>query len=391
MRFAIRSNGFDSDQHPIRNYLIRNGGRTSIRASGFPSWPSHLKGELTLATAKINSTGDSDNNFTSFLANNSDYKPVTRMEIEDHVSGGVADYYQTNNWGSVSAETKEGLNAINLSSTDNITIAGDSDVLGTHYTMYFLWYPRVSNSGWRTFYRGSNHHQPIIQDGGLSLGAYIGGFKDTGYDIELNKWQTLIVTGDNNNNLSKYYVDGNFVGSHTGTKTGTTWEQLGYSGQAPGWFREAGILSTLLDSDGAVELHEQLEKIKNGTEGGTRTIDTRVYNPDSETMLNDSDFNFSITYYPQLTNNNNSISFRDSITNRVRIVAGGSVRDQYTPEGRQSLISYNNLVPYDADAVKNEDSFTRDITVRRQVPTNVSGGGGGGGGGGDSSPGQIWY
>ena len=183
MRFAIRSNGFDSDQHPIRNYLIRNGGRTSIRASGFPSWPSHLKGELKLATTKIDSTGDSD------------------------------------------------------------------------YT----------------------------------------------------------------------------------------------------------------------------------------TIDSRVYNPDSETMLNDSDFNFSITYYPQLTNNNNSTSFRDSITNRVRIVAGGSVRDQYTPPQAVTIQSNNNTVPYDADTIKNEDDFTRDITVKRQVPTNVSNDGGGGGGGGVSTPGQIWY
>lgn len=390
MRFAIRSSGHDSELGTaIHIFHDRNGRRTSIRSSGFPDWPSHLKGNITLSTTKINSTGDSDNNLTSFLASNPDYKPATRMEIENHTSGGVADYYNTNNWSSVSAETKDGLNAINLSSTDNITIVGDSDTIGSHYTMFFLWYPRESNSGWRTFYRASAHHQPIIQDGTTNLGAYIGSFLDTGYDIELNKWQTLIVTGDQGNNISKYYVDGNFVGSHAGTKSGTTWEQLGYSGQAPGWFREAGILSTLLDSDGAVELHERLDKIRTGNEGSSNTTASRTYNPDSEVMLNDSDYGYSLTYSPYIYNNNDT-ALRFGSNRGVTVRSGGIIRDQYTPPYVFSIQSNNNNVPYDADAVKNEDNFSRDITVRRQVPTNVSGGGGGGGGG-SSTPDQIWY
>ena len=116
---------------------------------------------------------------------------------------------------------------------------------------------------------------------------------------------------------------------------------------------------------------------------------TRTYTPDSEVMLNDSDYGYSLTYSPYIYNNNDT-ALRFGSNRGVTVRSGGIIRDQYTPPYMFPIQSNNNNVPYDADAVKNEDNFSRDITVRRQIPTNVSGGGGGGGGG-SSTPDQIWY
>jgi len=402
MRFAIRSNGFDSDQHPVRNYLIRNGGRTSIRASGYPSWPSHINTELNLAKHTINGTGNNDP-VASFIDSRD---PIHRVKFRGHVSGEtLEDFY-------VDSDSLSGVRAIqNIGGKDGLDVDGtngvitfttpDSETLGQFYTMFFVWYPRETNSGWRTFYRGNNDHQPMIRDNTRDLGFYsnrVGNaFYDTGYDIEL-KWQTLIVVGKgttalDGNGESLYYVDGQYVGSVPRTKSGSTWSSFGYSGQYPGYFRDMGIFGSQIDSDEVSSLHTLLyeSSLKRGQFTSENYTSELLHSADDSDSALSFDSDFTLNFNPILYNTRQRESFRDSVTNRVRIAAGGTIRDQYTPTHVFPIRSNNNNVPYDADAVKNEDNFSRDITVRRQIPTNVSGGGGGGGGGGSSTPDQIWY
>lgn len=402
MRFGIRSNGFDSEQHPVQTFATRNGGRTRISASGYPSWPTHIKTHLNLLDYSINSTGSADP-IEGFLSTRD---PIHRAKFRGHVSGQqLEDFY-------VDSDSLSGVRSIqNIGDKDGLDVDGtngvvtfstpDSETLGQFYTMFFVWYPRETNSGWRTFYRGNNDHQPMINNNARDLGMYsnrVGNaFYDTGYNIEL-KWQTMIVVGNgtpaqDGNGESLYYVDGEYVGSVPRTKAGSTWSTFGYASQYPGYFREFGIMGTALDSDEALEFHGLLKAVSldkdqiildSGYEGVSK------HNADDSDSALSFDSDFTLNFNPTLYNTRQRESFRDSITNRVRIVAGGSLRDQYTPPHVTSIQSNNNNVPFDAATIKNEDNFARDITVRRQVPTNVSGGGGGGGGD-NSSPGQIWY
>ena len=403
MRFGIRSNGFDSEQHPVQTFATRSGGRTRISASGYPSWPSHINTELNLGKHTINGTGN-DDPVASFIDSRD---PIHRVKFRGHVTGEqLQDFY-------VDSDSLSGVRAIqNIRGKDGLDVDGtngtitfstpDSETLGQFYTMFFVWYPRESNTNWRTFYRGNNDHQPMINNNARDLGMYSNrapaGFYNTGYDIELN-WQTLIVVGRGTTALdgsgeSLYYVDGQYVGSVPRTKSGTTWSVFGWAdgSQYPGYFRDMGIFGSQIDSDEASTLHTLLyeSSLKRGQFTSDNYTTELLHSADDSESALSFDSDFSITYYPQLTNKNEKMTQRDSDTNRVRIVVGGHLRDQYTPPYVTTIQSNNNLVPYDGDAIKNEDNFARDINVRRQVPTNVSGGGGGGG---DDATGntQIWY
>lgn len=402
MRFTIKSSGHDSDQNHFHYFTDRNGGRTRIKITGSPSWPSFINTKLKLTSHTINGTGDNDP-VANFI-NSRD--PIHRVKFRNHVTGEqLQDFYVDSDSlsGNRSIQNIGGKDGLDVDGTDDtITFTTpDSETLGQFYTMFFVWYPRETDSGWRTFYRGNNDHQPMIADNSKSLGFYsnrVGNaFYDTGYDIEL-KWQTLIVVGRgttalDGNGESLYYVDGQYVGSVPRTKSGSTWSVFGWTGQYPGYFRDMGIFGSQIDSDEVSSLHTLLyESSLKRDQFTSNDYTSNIFHEadDSESPLSfDSDFTLSVST-TLLSNNKGNQFFNNTSKSRTRIFITGERRDQYTPEGRQELISYNNLVPYDAAAVKNEDSFSRDITVRRQVPTNVSGGGGGGGGG-SSTPDQIWY
>jgi hypothetical protein len=83
-----------------------------------------------------------------------------------------------------------------MSSTDRIKI-NNSTTFGQYYTVFYIWRPRTSNSGWRTLHRNSNDHIVLVQDGTINLEMYSntnGGFRDC-HDIRIT-WQCLIATGE---------------------------------------------------------------------------------------------------------------------------------------------------------------------------------------------------
>jgi len=107
---------------------------------------------------------------------------------------------------------KEGYDSINL---DNSAPGNDfvrsspnsnqSPPLGKYVTqVYWIWW-RVTNSDWRTLWRGNNDHWIIVKNGSKDLGMYSnrnGGFRDSGLDITTGKWQFLacVSEGDDETN-----------------------------------------------------------------------------------------------------------------------------------------------------------------------------------------------
>ena len=139
--------------------------------------------------------------------------------------------------------------------------------LGQNYTLFYLWKPRLNDSGWRTMHRGDSDHWGIIQDGTINLGMYSnrnGGFRDSGYDITRDVWQTWIIVGTGNSatsdtGTSRHYVNGVDVGTSDRVGSGTNTYRVGWTGQGPGKIAVAGILNnTAYNASQAKLLHNSL-------------------------------------------------------------------------------------------------------------------------------------
>ena len=136
---------------------------------------------------------------------------------------------------------------------------------GQYYTVFYLWKPRTSDSGWRTLHRNDNDHVIIVQDGTKNLGMYSnrnGGFRDSEYDINI-EWQTMIATGVGNSptdtvGTTTYYVNGVNVGTSDRVACGTDLYLIGLSGQGPGKIAVAGTYNKLLTEPEITALHSTL-------------------------------------------------------------------------------------------------------------------------------------
>lgn len=138
--------------------------------------------------------------------------------------------------------------------------------LGQFYTCFHLWKPRTTNTGWRTMYRNNNDHIGIVQSGTVNLGMYSnrnGGFRDSGYNITANVWQTWILVGSGNSSTdtvgtTAHYVNGSFVGNSDRVGCGTDVYRFGWPGQGPGKISIAGMFNRALNATEAKELHNIL-------------------------------------------------------------------------------------------------------------------------------------
>lgn len=183
-------------------------------------------------------------------------------------SGNIIDLVNTSiAWtrqGTVTDTTSSGTSCWNMDS--GYLETSSTGVFSRGYTVFYLWLPRTSDSGWRTLHRNSDDHVVIVQDGGKSLGMYSnrnGSFRDTGYDISVN-WQTLIVTAYGNSisdavGTGTFYVNGSSVGTTDRVSCGTDLYGIGWSGQGPGKLAVAGVYNKQLSSDEIKQLHDSLK------------------------------------------------------------------------------------------------------------------------------------
>lgn len=217
--------------------------------------------------------------------------PIHHLDIEgmgasatsctDRILNSGAATWSSSGGSALAKGTYFGKECINLDACNVMSVSTSMGNLPQYYTMFVIWYPRVTNSGWRTFWRGNNDHQPMINNNFTDLGIYSnrdGAFRDTGYNITLNQWQTMIVTGESisatsSTGTSTYYVNGVNVGTADRVKSGTNGDTFGYSGQAPGYFMEIGILGKLLNSTEIADLHGRLNSRMGGAASGSSWID----------------------------------------------------------------------------------------------------------------------
>lgn len=185
--------------------------------------------------------------------------PIAALDAEDWSGSGsyVDDSGRTWNMSGGSKASANGILAFEMDGGNKYLETATNQTIGQYYTHYYIWRPRISNSGWRTLFRGNNDHAGMINQNATDLGMYSnrnGGFRDTGYDINPYAWQTLIVVGTGDSSTATtgtqlFFVDGTYVGSTDRVVSGTTVYRLGWSdGQAPGYFLCAGIFNTAISN-----------------------------------------------------------------------------------------------------------------------------------------------
>ena len=209
----------------------------------------------------------------------------SHFDIENHASGTFLNDRAINmEWKASSSQkpsfaTVDGKMSLNLDSTNFVEITPPSNYppLGQYYTQFYIWRPRTTDSGWRTFYRGNEDHLTMIENGNKNLGVYSnrnGGFWNSGYDIIL-KWQVLIAVSEGTSPTSSVGTTSFYVNDESGTArmvgtsdrvgSGTTLYRFGWSGQAPGYFIEAGILNQKLSRTEVEEFMSILVKKMDNT------------------------------------------------------------------------------------------------------------------------------
>jgi hypothetical protein len=196
-----------------------------------------------------------------------DKSPISSIDVNEWSGTGTLTDTQGMVWSPTSATktTVDDKESINLNS--GYLETATATTIGQYYTQYYIWWPRTSNAGWRTLFRGDNDHWVIVQDGTTNLGMYTnrgGSFRDTGYDITPSQWQTLIVVGEGDSPTSAtgtqtYFVNGVQVGTTDYVASGTNTYRLGWPSQSPGLFISAGILNTALSLAQVTEFEEILQ------------------------------------------------------------------------------------------------------------------------------------
>jgi hypothetical protein len=199
--------------------------------------------------------------------------PLHLIQPSGYTSGTQYTDYYNGTWGASSGGTVSTVTTpAGFPTGDYINLEGDymelssgSQTIGQYYTHFYTWRPRISDSSWRTGFRGDNDHIMIVQENTKNLGMYsnrFDAFNDTGYDITTD-WQTLIIVGvgstsTSNTGTQTFYVNGVNVGTTIRVGSGTNTYRLGYPGQAPGHINTAGILNQALTSQEIATLHDVL-------------------------------------------------------------------------------------------------------------------------------------
>jgi hypothetical protein len=164
---------------------------------------------------------------------------------------------------SVTDVVEDGVECFNMDAGYLETTA--TGLYSQQYTVFYLWKPRTSDTGWRTLHRNNTDHVGIVQNGTKNLGMYSnrnGAFRASGYDISI-EWQTLIFTGvgdapDSSVGTTTFYVNGQNVGTSDRVACGTDLYRIGWPGQGPGKIAVAGSYDKLLSQAEIMFLHNVL-------------------------------------------------------------------------------------------------------------------------------------
>lgn len=184
-------------------------------------------------------------------------------------SGVIKDATNNINWNRYTTVdvVEEGLPAFALTNSTDYLQTPNSILFAQYYTCFYLWKPLVNATSWKTLHRNVSDHVAIISSGDkTSLGMYSnrnGAFRDCGYDITNDVWQTLILTGtgdsiDNPIGTTEFYVNGESVGSSDRVACGTNLYRLGWSGQPPGHIAITGVYNRKLLIEEIKTLHFML-------------------------------------------------------------------------------------------------------------------------------------
>jgi hypothetical protein len=305
--------------------------------------------------------------------------PIHHLDIEgmsasatsctDRILNSGAATWSSTQGSALAKGTYFGKDCINIDACNQISVSNSMGNLPQYYTMFAVWYPRVTDSGWRTWWRGSNDHIPMVNNGSKAFGVYSNRSGNSfygltpAYNITID-WQTVIVTGEGGsatdaNGTSTFYVNGTSVGTVGRTKCGTTGDSFGWSGQAPGYFMEIGILGKVLSSSEITDLNNRLTSRMNGGGGG------------------------GANWYPK-TSDNESYVYNS-----------GQVQEIFTSQYRKSVPVTRTPRSELLRETRKKITTTGITGIYSGSDAAPSGGGGGGGGGSDSAVAstikQIWY
>jgi hypothetical protein len=183
-------------------------------------------------------------------------------------TGNISDAINGISWTrySVTDIIDNGIAAFDLNSSYLET--STATVFGQYYTCFYLWKPKSDSTTWKTLHRNSLDHLALVSPTDfVSLGMYSnrnGAFRDSGYDITNNVWQTLIYTGEGNSptdsvGTTSFYVNGIAVGTSDRVACGTTLFRIGWPGQPPGLISMSGVYNRLLNSNEIFQLNSVLK------------------------------------------------------------------------------------------------------------------------------------
>ena len=162
---------------------------------------------------------------------------------------------------------------------------GNSIDEGQFYTHAYWLKWRESDTGYRTLFRHNQDHCTIVNTGTKELGFYSdrnGGFRGSGYNIQVGVWQLVIAVGAGTSNTSftgntTFFVGGQHtpakVGSADRVCSGMQVARIGATHQGPGLLSQVWSWSRALSQD---EIGSLWNSTKSRYFGGAQHAPTRA-------------------------------------------------------------------------------------------------------------------
>ncbi len=196
---------------------------------------------------------------------------ATTSASPDDLKAGMSWYVDVNGGGTVSHVAAVGEVGPYWDMSGGRFITDTGRVAGSSYTLFYYWSP--SSATTKSLHSGGTYNDSWVDVNNNNLGFYANrspvGFKDTTtYDITVDTWQTLIVTGVATDvaagvGTSTYYVNGEQVGTLDRVASGDTTQYIGLD--YPGYVAVAGVLNTALDTTEITALHNHMTSSKTST------------------------------------------------------------------------------------------------------------------------------
>ncbi|KAI8107435.1 hypothetical protein M9435_002464 [Picochlorum sp. BPE23] len=182
-----------------------------------------------------------------------------KTSITDLASG-----LEWNFGGSAALTSEDGVPCVDLTAGELI-VDGIGPTLGKEYTLVYYFKPLLSSSTWRTLHFVTTRSLVLTQAETNDIGTYDSGtFYDSGYDIVPNVWQTLIITNEGDDTVSKtgtsvWYSNDIQVGSLPRVGSGEVISRIGRGTQYPGHVAVAAVLNRILSRQEITNVHGILQ------------------------------------------------------------------------------------------------------------------------------------